>query len=169
MVPQEIVDQFDCICFHMTDLPFGRGGSPLQNLIQRGHRQTMMSAIRMTSELDAGPVLLKRELCLEGGAEEIYIRSSRLSARMIEEITRTEPEPVPQEGKVVRFKRRSPEDSEIQPDLEHLENIHDVIRMLDAEGYPHAFIRLGPYRFEFTRSALHDGRIEADVTITKEE
>ena len=32
---QEIHENYKCIIFHMTDLPFGRGGSPLQNLISR--------------------------------------------------------------------------------------------------------------------------------------
>src|SRR5690349_23344827 len=35
-VPTEIVKEFECVCFHMTDVPYGRGGSPLQNLILRG-------------------------------------------------------------------------------------------------------------------------------------
>ena len=30
---QKIFENFNCIIFHMTDLPYGRGGSPLQNLI----------------------------------------------------------------------------------------------------------------------------------------
>lgn len=41
-VPPEIVNNYECICFHMTDVPYGRGGSPLQNLIVRGHRQTKL-------------------------------------------------------------------------------------------------------------------------------
>ena len=35
LVPAEITEMYDCVCFHMTDVPFGRGGSPLQNLIKR--------------------------------------------------------------------------------------------------------------------------------------
>ena len=34
IIPKEIYQNFECILFHMTDLPFGRGGSPLQNLIK---------------------------------------------------------------------------------------------------------------------------------------
>lgn len=30
------------------------GGAPLQNLIQRGHRDTMLTALRMVREMDAG-------------------------------------------------------------------------------------------------------------------
>ena len=36
IVPEEIYNNFECVIFHMTDVPFGRGGSPLQNLITRG-------------------------------------------------------------------------------------------------------------------------------------
>jgi methionyl-tRNA formyltransferase len=67
-VPDELIESRECVCFHMTDVPFGRGGSPLQNLIARGIRHTRLSALRMTGEIDAGPVYYKRELCLEGGS-----------------------------------------------------------------------------------------------------
>ena len=33
LIPNEIYENYECILFHMTDLPYGRGGSPLQNLI----------------------------------------------------------------------------------------------------------------------------------------
>jgi len=38
--------------------------------------------------------------------------------------------------------------------------------MLDAEGYPRAFIDHAGFRFEFSRAALYDGKVMADVTIT---
>jgi len=165
-VPNEIVKQFDCVCFHMTDVPFGRGGSPLQNLIVRGHRQTKLTALRMTEEFDAGPVYGKEPLSLEGGAEEIYLRAGTLSAKMIQEIVREEMKPVAQKGKAIQFKRRTPAESEvITPGS--LEELFDFIRMLDAEGYPRAFLQYSGMRFEFSRPALYDGRIVADVTITR--
>jgi methionyl-tRNA formyltransferase len=165
-VPDDLVDQYECVCFHMTDVPFGRGGSPLQNLIVRGHRETKLTALRMSREFDAGPVYLKRPLSLDGGAEEIYWRAARLSAEMIQRIIQREPKPVPQRGTVVKFKRRKPEESEITAPVS-LEALHDFIRMLDAEGYPRAFLQCSGYRFEFGRPALYDGRIVADVTITR--
>lgn len=33
IIPSDIYKNYECIVFHMTDLPFGRGGSPLQNLL----------------------------------------------------------------------------------------------------------------------------------------
>lgn len=43
IIPAEIYENYTCIVFHMTDLPFGRGGSPLQNLIVRGIYETKVS------------------------------------------------------------------------------------------------------------------------------
>ena len=165
-VPLQLVNDYECVCFHMTDVPYGRGGSPLQNLIVRGRRSTKLTALRMVESFDAGPVYMKEELSLEGGtAEEIFIRASYLSARMIKTIIEQEPVPQPQQGKPVNFKRRKPEQSRIT-DITNLLALYDFIRMLDADNYPHTFLEHGGFRFEFSRAALYDGRIEADVTIT---
>jgi methionyl-tRNA formyltransferase len=166
-VPPEILEEVECVCFHMTDVPYGRGGSPLQNLIARGRRDTKLTALRMTAEFDVGPVYLKRNLALEGGAEEIYLRACALSAEMIQQIVKDEMQPLPQTGEPVNFKRRKPEESQIAK-LDSLERLHDFVRMLDAEGYPRAFLSHAGFRFEFSRSALYDGRIVADVHITVE-
>ena len=45
-IKRDIFENFECVIFHMTDLPFGRGGSPLQNLIVRGFNETRISAIK---------------------------------------------------------------------------------------------------------------------------
>lgn len=166
-VPPEIFDRYECVCFHETDLPFGRGGSPLQNLIARGHTETMVTALRMVAELDAGPVYLKRPVPLCGLAEEIYLRVATIVFEMIAQIVRTEPVPVPQNGEGTVFTRRKPSESEITDQIPTLEKLFDHIRMLDAREYPHAFIELGGFRFEFGRPALRTGKIEAEVAITR--
>jgi len=112
-VPESIFGRYECVCFHMTDLPYGRGGSPLQNLIVRGHRTTVVTALRMVEELDAGPVYVKEGLSLEGNAEEIVLRATRLEAKLIRRIVEERIEPVPQEGEVVVFRRRTPGESAI--------------------------------------------------------
>ena len=165
-VPAEIVNDYECVCFHMTDVPYGRGGSPLQNLILRGHRETKLTALRMTGEFDAGPVYFKELLSLEGNAEEIYLRAARLSATMIKRFLNERPMALPQHGEVVNFTRRKPEESQIGPQGS-LEELHDFIRMLDAEGYPRAFLEHAGFRWEFSRSTLYDGRIVADVKIVR--
>lgn len=165
-VPDSLLLDTECINFHMTDVPYGRGGSPLQNLIVRGHKATKLTALRMTSALDAGPVYARRDLGLHGTAEEVYLRASLLAAEMIRWIVDHDPSPVEQSGEPVTFSRRTPADSEI-PQLQSLDEMHDFIRMLDAEGYPRAFLTWRGFRLEFDRVALYDGRVEADVHITR--
>ncbi len=83
-VPDVILDAAECDSFHMTDVPYGRGGSPLQNLILRGPDDTRVSALRMVAELDAGPVYLKRPFRLEGRAQDIYARLADLVYGFVE-------------------------------------------------------------------------------------
>jgi methionyl-tRNA formyltransferase len=162
IVPSDLLKQTECVCFHMTDVPYGRGGSPLQNLILRGHDQTMLSALRMTEQLDAGPVYMKQQLSLSGSAAEIFHRSAELTLQMIEEIARNEPEPVPQVGDGVTFVRRTPEQS-LLPLEGDGKRLYDHIRMLDAPGYPHAFAQLGKWRLTFTNARLVGETVEASV------
>lgn len=166
IVPGSILQAHECLCFHMTDVPYGRGGSPLQNLIARGHKSTMLTALRMTATLDEGPVYFKRPLSLEGSAEEIFRRASELSARMMAEIVAHEPEPVPQEGETTVFTRRKPAQSEL-PENSTPEALYDHIRMLDAPEYPHAFLRHGSWVARFTGARLADNAIEARVRFEK--
>jgi methionyl-tRNA formyltransferase len=163
-IEKAVYKQFECVIFHMTDLPFGRGGSPLQNLIARGIEETKISALRCVEELDAGPIYLKKPLSLQGSAEEIYLRAARIIEEMIVEILSTRPKPKPQVGKATVFKRKRPEESNLVA-AKSLEQVFDMIRMLDAEGYPKAFLELGPIRFEFSRASRKTAEVTADVRI----
>jgi len=164
IIPKKVYSNFECVVFHMTDLPYGRGGSPLQNLIARGICETRISAIKVTGELDAGPIYLKENLCLHGNAEEIFIRASDTAFNMIRNIAKTRPSPVEQKGERVIFKRRTPAEGRI-PAVPDLKKVFDWIRMLDAEGYPKAFIETENLRLEFSRASLKDGHIVADAKI----
>jgi len=166
IVPDNIINKYECICFHMTDVPYGRGGSPLQNLIVRGYKDTVLTALKMGEVLDAGPVYIKKSLSLDGRAEEIYKRTSLLTWDIIKEIVEKEPITVQQEGEPVIFKRRQPEESLLPEDLD-LEQVYDYIRMLDAPGYPKAFLQFGNFRLEFERADLSDSGLTAKVKFIK--
>lgn len=149
IVPKEVTNNYECICFHPSHLPYGRGGTPIQNLIKQGFKKTKLTAFRMTEEIDAGPIYLKQELSLTGSAQDIYTRIATLSTQMIEDIIRYDIKPYPQQGEPVYFKRRTPPESEIVGD-ENLEDLYDHIRMLSAESYPHAFIEYNDYIIKFS-------------------
>ena len=42
----------------------------------------------------------------------------------------------------------------------------DLIRMLDAEGYPNAFLNIGPFKLEFTRASRKTEQVVADIRIS---
>ncbi len=166
-VPKKILNKHKCICFHMTDLPFGRGGSPLQNLIIRGHTSTKLSCLLMTEKMDEGPIYFKRKLDLRGSAEEIYLRMSKLSWKMINRHIKSKKLiPKKQQGKVVKFKRRHEKDSLIPSNLSN-RDLYDFIRMLDASGYPRAFLYYNNKKITLTNAILSDKRLTFKAEINE--
>lgn len=166
IVPEEILREFTCVCFHMTDLPYGRGGSPLQNLISRGHAETKLSALKMTKQLDAGDIYLKASLSLQGNAQQIFERSAILIFEMINSIVRLQPMPVKQVGEAVIFSRRTPEQSEIKG-KESIKKLYDHIRMMDADTYPTAFLKKEELTLYFDRAEFSGSSLTARVTFKK--
>ena len=167
IIPAEIFNKFECIVFHMTDLPYGRGGSPLQNLIVRGHKDTKISALKVVENLDAGPIYLKKNLNLDGTADAIFKRASGVIKEMIIEIIENDLKPVPQVGSPVIFKRRTPAESNLE-NVRSIKEAYDHIRMLDGEGYPPAFAETEYLQFEFTNAVISEnGELKANVRIFK--
>ena len=161
----EIYQEFECIIFHMTDLPYGRGGTPLQNLIVRGHTTTKISAIRCQDGIDTGPLYMKSPLSLHGTAREIFVRAAAIIQSMIYYVVSENPEPVSQEGDVVLFKRRTPRQSDIS-NIEDLNKLYDIFRMLDCEGYPNAYLETKTLKIEFSKPQKELKFIKANAIIT---
>lgn len=166
LIPAEIYERWECVIFHMTDLPFGRGGSPLQNLIARGACETRISALKCVGALDAGPVYLKAPLSLHGTAQEIFLRATDTIEDLIVRLLQESITPEAQTGEPTVFRRRTRKDGEISG-LASLAQIHDWIRMLDADGYPSAYLEVGEWCLEFSRASLRGDEILADVRITR--
>ena len=172
IIPENIYKNYECILFHMTDLPYGRGGSPLQNLIINKAYNTKISAIKVSKELDEGDVYLKEDFDIsKGSANEIYINASKLIfKKLIPNILRQNPTPVRQEGDVVNFKRRTPEQSNIKMlnDVS-IANLYDFIRMLDAPSYPKAYLELDNFKMELFEVIIKDGKLEGRFEVSKHE
>ena len=168
IIPTEIFKNFRCVVFHMTDLPFGRGGSPLQNLIVRGIYETKISAIAVDEGIDTGAIYFKEPIDIsEGNADEILARVSEvIFKKMIPKFIGKNPNPVEQEGAVEVFKRRKPSDSEI-PDGLSQRQLYDFIRMLDGEGYPTAYRDIGGLRIFFRNAKLQNETLYTETTIIR--
>ncbi|MBF0485500.1 MAG: methionyl-tRNA formyltransferase [Candidatus Omnitrophica bacterium] len=164
-ISPEIFRSYECVVFHMTDLPYGRGGSPLQNLIVRGQYWTKISAIKVVEGIDAGPVYRKAMLRLSGTAEDILVRASEIVfKKMIPDILKGGVSPKPQQGKVVVFKRRKPQQGAIG-NLKSEKKVYDHIRMLDAPGYPRAFLAFKHIVVNFSKARLAGKKVIAEAEI----
>lgn len=166
IVPEKIHKQIECVCFHSTPLPYGRGGSPVQNMILRGHKKTEICALQMTETLDAGPVYLRRSQPLSGPAHQIFSSIYKKIAGMILEMLTHDLEPVEQQGDVTQFKRLGGADNELSTHGS-ISSLYDHIRMTDADAYPSAWLQHGDWVLEFSDAVLDGDRVIATVNIRK--
>ena len=164
IVPKEIFVSYKCIVFHTAPLPYGRGGSPIQNLIIRGYEKTPVCALRMEEGVDAGPVYTKKEISLDGPLWKIFQRLNICVNQMIKELIRNLPEPKHQDGVVYSFKRLKRSDNAIHKNLS-IKEIYDRIRMVDEPSYPSAFLEYGNIVLEFSDAKLDRDEISCKVKI----
>ena len=109
---------------------------------------------------------MKKNISLNGTAEEIFIRANTIIIDMIIEILNGDLTPYPQIGNVRYFKRRVKEESNLKfCQKSNLNDWYDHIRMLDAEDYPFAFLDFNGMRLEFRRASIRNDGIYADVRI----
>ncbi len=150
IVPDEVVDNWLCICLHPSPLPKYRGGSPIQHQIINGEKRSRVTFFRMTRELDAGAICAQASLPLSGTLSEIFQDISEIAIiqtlKFIKMLEDGKEFPWhEQTGKPTIYRRRRPADSMLtQEELGYLpaQYLHDKIRALttDDEEYPAAFI-----------------------------
>ena len=74
-----------CFNLHASLLPKYRGAAPINWAIVSGETKTGVSVIRMTEEMDAGPVLgtAETEIGRDETAGELFVRLSKLGAELL--------------------------------------------------------------------------------------
>lgn len=172
IIKEEIYSNFDCIVFHMTDLPYGRGGSPFQNLIMNEIYNTKISALKVDGGLDTGDIYLKEDFNISiGSAEENFIKLSNIIfENMIPNLLSNNITPKKQCGEIVEFKRRKPKDSDIlNLEEKNIYKLYDFIRMLDAEGYPKAYLDLDKVKIEFSEVHLKNKKLVGRFEVIENE
>lgn len=169
IISEDIYRNYNCVVFHMTDLPFGRGGSPLQNLIVRGIYHTKITAIKVEEGLDTGDIYLKEPVDIStGSADEIFLKISNLIFdKMIPQFIAEDLFLTHQEGEPTVFPRRKPEQSEIPKGLSQRQ-LYDYIRMLDGEGYPAAYTKYQSGRVYYRNAELKNDVVYAEAEFRRE-
>lgn len=166
IVEREIFTQFKCIVFHTSPLPYGRGGSPIQNLILRGHKVSPVCALKMSNELDNGPIYDQEEISLEGSLCKILSRLDSAVNMLMRRLIDHLPTPIEQTGVAKTFKRLGYKDNEISFDTT-FEKAYDIVRMLDDPSYPSAHLSLKNILIEFSEVNRKNDEFFCRVRISK--
>ena len=166
IVPENIFDSHRCVVLHTGNLPADRGGSPIQNQILDGTIESRVSAIEMNAEVDSGGVYASLPITLQGSVDDIWMTISNRALLLIQECVEKSLKPTPQTGTPRVYKRNRNNTLPLTNAASTLE-VHRFIQMLDSDHYPNAFIDIGDFRLEFSRSQLRNKELTADVKIRK--
>lgn len=142
MVPKTFTDNFTCICLHPSPLPKYRGGSPIQNQVIAGEKDSAVTLFKMGEGLDDGPIYYQEPISLKGDLCKIFRRVSHAGTRGTEKLILDHRAGQlvfsPQdESKATFCQRRKPSDSEILP-TETAEQVYNKVRCLQYP-YPNAY------------------------------
>jgi methionyl-tRNA formyltransferase len=132
------------IVVHASELPKGKGMSPMTWQILEGRNSIPLTLFEAVEALDAGPVYLRDTVNFEGN--ELLPEMQELMGRKIVEMCSAFVEQwpaildlgVPQTGESTFYRRRSPEDSKLDPHKSIAEQFN-LLRVVDNEQYP-AFV-----------------------------
>ena len=145
IIDEKIINDFECIMLHPSPLPKYRGGSPIQNQIIRGEKDSAVTLFIMDSGIDTGDIIAQEYLSLDGNLNEIFDEIISIGFMLTKDIFENGFERIKQDNsKATYYKRRTPEMSEITlEDLSDLDSnyLYNKIRMLQ-DPYPNAFIKL---------------------------
>tara|TARA_R100001443_G_scaffold115277_1_gene132673 strand:+ start:1333 stop:1992 length:660 start_codon:yes stop_codon:yes gene_type:complete len=144
IIDEKIINDFECIMLHPSPLPKYRGGSPIQNQIIRGEKDSAVTLFMMDEGIDTGDIIAQEYLSLDGNMDDIFERIAEIGLRLTKDIlTNGFKRKKQNESEASYYSRRKPSESEIFIDeLKSLdgEYLHNKIRMLQ-DPYPNAFIR----------------------------
>lgn len=146
LIEPSITRKYLCLGVHPSDLPYYRGGSPIQHQIIDGIIHTKCSLFRLSDRIDSGDVWGQADLSLSGDSMAEVLNNVKVSAikllnRFISQFPDINPEPQCLEHGSYK-RRRSPEESRINPeevDFLDIRRLYNKIRSL-TEPYPNAFI-----------------------------
>jgi methionyl-tRNA formyltransferase len=140
--PEVLARSHRNLVVHASDLPKGRGFSPLTWQILEGCNDIPVCLLEAAAEVDSGPIVYRDGLRFEGH-ELIDEMRNALGRKTVEMCLRfmdeeTPPRGVSQEGEPTRYSRRHPEDSRLDPDRTIAEQF-DLLRVVDNNRYPAYF------------------------------
>ncbi len=131
---------------HESDLPKGKGWSPLTWQILEGKNKIPVTLFEAAEDVDAGPIYAKEYIELDGTEllPEIKHKQGLATQKLIVDFIRQYPdiEGKKQYGEESFYPRRKPMDSKLDIQKSIAEQF-DLLRVCDNERYPAFFIKEG--------------------------
>lgn len=144
VVPEVLHRSRSNIVVHASELPKGRGMSPLTWQVLEGRNRIPVTLFEAVEAIDAGPIYLRDSIHLNGN-ELLHEMHEILGAKIVgmcvafaDRWPRILEGGVAQAGKPSFFRRRSAEDSRIDPHKSLAEQFN-LLRVVDNSRYP-AFV-----------------------------
>ncbi len=138
-----------CFVTHASDLPEGRGWSPVIWDILQGKDRIVLSLIEAADLLDSGAIFQKFHAPVKPTDlhDDINKTLSRLLVRALDFVLQS-PHITPrqQEGEASWYRRRTPDDSRLDPS-QSIASQFNLLRVCDPDRFP-AFFELFGERFE---------------------
>jgi methionyl-tRNA formyltransferase len=148
--PPALIARYDhALVVHGSDLPNGRGWSPIVWQLISGQQDFTLSLIEATNPVDSGRIWNKINFQILQNAlfDEIQNAIAENTINLISDLIDNHDSVSPQEqfGEITNYRRRTPADSELDPSKSIEENF-DLMRVSDPVRYP-AFFELRGKRF----------------------
>lgn len=130
------------LVIHASNLPEGRGWSPLTWQILEGKAEITVTLFEATEEVDAGVIYLQEQILFKGDEllpelqEKLSMSIIRLAKKFVDDFSQMEGRE--QEGVPSFYPRRKPEDSELDVNKPIAEQFN-LLRVCDNEQYPAFF------------------------------
>ncbi|MGE4297645.1 MAG: hypothetical protein AB7E47_06420 [Desulfovibrionaceae bacterium] len=161
--PEQLARHSHNLVVHESDLPRGRGWSPVAWQVAAGAASIPVALLEAVVRADAGPVYLRDAIALDGVEllPELRDKQGRKTMDMVLAFLARWPDldPVTQQGEPTYFRRRGEEDDRLDVD-KPLGELFNRLRVVDNERYP-AWFEYNGRRF---RLAIHpmDGKSAAE-------
>jgi len=133
---------------HASELPEGKGWSPMTWQILEGKSRIPLSLFEAQESVDSGQIYFCEPIEFEGHEllpelrAELMAKSYELCERFVAEYPGIVSRGIEQSGEETFYKRRGPADSELQPDAS-LVSQFDLLRTVDNDSYPAFFEHRG--------------------------
>lgn len=134
------------IVIHASDLPSGRGWSPLQWQILEGKKEIILTMFEAVAGMDEGPYYLKSRISLDGTEllPELHQKMADQINKMCIEFVEDENIRIPKEqiGSPTYYRKRNEADDELDINKPLVE-LFDHLRIADNDYHPVYFNYLG--------------------------